>query len=205
QFSLENPETTLTPNGGGPRITSGSGVIPDAVARYNFESSGGAKFALAGIARQLKIDQANLDDNTLGYGVSFSGVVPVGKDDFKFTATYGDGLGRYLALNFANGGVVNNSGDIETIKSYAGFAAYRHWWNEQWRSSVTVSGFKADNQLEYTGGAANKEAYSANINLLYSPIKPLTVGVEYMYASNGQESGYDGSLDRILFSAKYML
>ncbi|MBV7314555.1 DcaP family trimeric outer membrane transporter [Shewanella sp. NIFS-20-20] len=205
QFSLENPETTITPYTGGNRISSGSGVIPDAVARYNFASDNGAKFALAAIGRQLKVEQAGIDASAFGYGVSFSGVVPVGKDDFKFTATYGDGLGRYLALNYANAGVLNANGDIKSIKSYAGFAAYRHWWNDQWRTSVTISGFKADNQIDLTGGAANKDAYSAYINLLYSPIKPLTVGVEYMHASNSRENGFDGSLDRILFSAKYVL
>jgi hypothetical protein len=209
QFALENPETTLTPNGGGDRITSGSGVIPDVVARYNFTSEGGSAYSLAGIVRQLNIEETQggtqLDASEMGYGVSFAGVIPVGKDDFKFTATYGEGLGRYMALNYANAGVLDANGDIETITSYGGFAAYRHWWNDQWRTSVTLSGFSADNNATLTGGEVNKEAYSSYINLLYSPSKPVTFGVEFMRALNERENGTDGDLNRIMFSAKYVL
>ncbi|MGI2261519.1 DcaP family trimeric outer membrane transporter [Shewanella sp. GXUN23E] len=206
QFSIENPETTVTPNGGGARITGGIGWVPDVVARYNFKTDGGSKFALAGIARQLVLDQDGYDTTEFGYGVSFSGVIPVGnKDDFKFTATYGDGLGRYLALNYVNAAVLNASGDLKAISSYAGFASYRHWWNDQWRSSFTLSGFKADNDVALTGGAVNETAYSGYINLLYSPVKPLTVGMEYMYAMNERQDGVDADLNRILFSIKYVL
>lgn len=210
QIALENPETTLTPNGGGARITSGAGMVPDLIARYNMKTDGGAAFSVAGILRQLNVEElynnVQLDSTATGYGVSLAGVIPVGKsDDFKFTATYGEGLGRYMALNYANAGVLDANGDIEAISSYGGFVSYRHWWNEKWRSSLTVSGFTADNDAALTGTAVNKEAYSAYFNLLYSPSKPLTFGVEYMYALNEQEGGFDGDLNRIIFSAKYVL
>jgi hypothetical protein len=110
-----------------------------------------------------------------------------------------------MALNYANAGVLDSNGEIQAIKSYGGFVAYRHWWSEQWRSSLTVSGFTADNDIALTGGAVNKEAYSGYVNLLYSPSKPLTFGVEYMHALNEREDGFDGDLNRIIFSAKYAI
>ncbi|ABI71317.1 DcaP family trimeric outer membrane transporter [Shewanella frigidimarina] len=209
QFSIENPETTVTPLGGGGRITSGSGVVPDFVGRYNFSAASGSAFSVAAIVRQLDLEQVvgttTYDTSELGYGVSFAGVIPVGKDDLKFTATYGEGLGRYMALNYANAGVLDTNGEIQTIKSFGGFVSYRHWWSEQWRSSVTLSGFSADNDVALTGGAVNKEAYSGYVNLLFSPSKPLTFGVEFMHALNEREDGSDGDLNRIMFSAKYAL
>ena len=205
QFAIENPETTVTPNGGGARITSGSGMVPDFVARYNFKTEGGAKFTVAGLARQLNVEIDNLDTQEMGYGVSFTGVIPVGDDDIKLSATAGDGLGRYMALNYANAGVLDANGEIETISSYGGFASYRHWGTDLWRSSFTLSGFKADNNDALTGGEVNKESYSAYINLLYSPIKPMTVGVEYMYAENTKQNGDSGELNRVIFSVKYVL
>ncbi|QYJ88575.1 DcaP family trimeric outer membrane transporter [Shewanella halotolerans] len=205
QFALENPETTVTPNTGGARITSGSGIVPDFVARYNFKTQGGAKFTLAGIARQLNLEKNGIDSQTMGYGVNFTGVIPVGDDDLKLSATAGDGLGRYMALNYANAGVLDADGDIKTISSYGGFASYRHWWNDKWRSSFTLSGFKADNDVALTGGAVNEESYSGYINLLYSPVKPMTVGVEYMYAENTKQNGDKGELNRVMFSVKYVL
>lgn len=209
QFALENPETTVNDYQSTTRLTSGSGIMPDVVARYNFKSEAGASFSLAAIARQLnletKVSGDEVDTSELGYGASFAGIVPIGKDDLKFTATYGEGLGRYMALNYVNAGVLNSEDKIEAISSYGGFISYRHWWNEQWRSSFTLSGFKADNDVSLTGTGVNKDAYSGYVNLLYSPIKPLTIGVEYMYAQNTKESGVDGELNRIIFSAKYVL
>ncbi|RTR28194.1 DcaP family trimeric outer membrane transporter [Shewanella atlantica] len=205
QFAVENPETTVTPFEGGSRITSGSGMVPDFVARYNFKTEGGAKFTVAGLARQLNIEKDELDTQEMGYGVSFTGVIPVGSDDIKLSATAGDGMGRYMALNYANAGVIDENGDIQTISSYGGFASYRHWWNDKWRSSFTVSGFKADNDVALTGGAVNEESYSGYVNLLYSPVKPMTVGVEYMYAENTKQNGDSGELNRVIFSVKYVL
>ena len=34
EFALENPETTVTPNGGGGRIVADDNNVPDFVARY---------------------------------------------------------------------------------------------------------------------------------------------------------------------------
>ncbi|WP_025822194.1 DcaP family trimeric outer membrane transporter [Shewanella marina] len=205
QFSIENPETTASSFATGQRIVSGSGSIPDFVGRYNVKFNSGGSMAFAAILRQLNIEQGVLDTQEMGYGISWSGVVPVGDDDFKFTATYGDGLGRYLALNFANAAQLDAQGELETIKSYAGFISYRHWWNEKWRSSITLSGFNADNDQRITAATSNKSSYSGYLNLLYSPSKPLTLGIEYMHAENEKQNGYTGELDRIIFSAKYVL
>ncbi|MDB2386971.1 DcaP family trimeric outer membrane transporter [Shewanella sp.] len=212
QFSVENPETTVnsyrTVNQGveqSQRITSGSGFVPDFVARYNMKTASGMAFTFAGIARQLNVGNDNYDTSAFGYGVSFTGIIPIGEDDLKMSATYGDGLGRYMALNYANAGVLDAKGEIQTIGSYGGYIAYRHWWNDKWRTSVTVSGFEADNDRSLTGGTVNKSAYSGNVNLLFSPVKPLTVGVEYMYAKNTTESGFTGELNRVIFSVKYTL
>ncbi|GIU19087.1 DcaP family trimeric outer membrane transporter [Shewanella sp. MBTL60-007] len=207
QFAIENPETTLTANVdmGGGRLTSGSGMVPDFIARYNINTQGGAKYSFAALVRQLNIEDANYDSQEMAYGMSMTGVVPVGNDDLKFSATAGSGLGRYMALNYANAGVIDNNGDIETIDSYGGFVSYRHWWNEKWRSSVTLSGFKADNNESLTGGKVNKESYSGYINLLYSPIKPITVGVEYMYAENTKQNNDSAELNRVMFSLKYVI
>ncbi|QYJ77604.1 DcaP family trimeric outer membrane transporter [Shewanella acanthi] len=209
QFAVENPETTVSPYQTGGRITSGNGVMPDFVARYNLKTEGGASYSFAGIVRQLnletKVGTTEVDSSTFGYGLSAAGIIPLGKDDLRFTVTYGDGLGRYMALNYINAGVLDADGDIETISTFGGFVSYRHWWNEQWRSSITFSAMEADNDVGLTGSGVNKDATSGYINLLYSPSKPLTFGVEYMYAQNTKENGDDGELSRIMFSAKYVL
>ncbi len=180
-------------------------MVPDFVARYNMKTESGMAFTFAGLARQLNIEKDGLDSSTFGYGVSFTGVIPVGQDDIKMSATYGEGLGRYMALNYANAGVLDATGEIDALTSYGGYISYRHWWSDKWRTSITGSGFKADNNIDLIGNNVNKDSYSGYINLLYSPVKPLTVGVEYMYAKNTKENGFDGELNRVIFSMKYVL
>ena len=85
------------------------------------------------------------------------------------------------------------------MSSYGGYISYRHWWSDKWRTSITGSGFKADNNVDLSGNNVNKDSYSGYINLLYSPVKPLTVGIEYMYAKNTKENGVDGELNRVIF------
>ncbi len=203
QVALENPKATFT-NAEGARVESDSSYIPDFVARYNFKG-GDASFSLAGLLRQLEIDENGLDESETGYGVSFAGVIPVfNRDMLKFMLNYGDGAGRYIALNFVNGAALTGSG-ADTISSVSGFVSYQHWWSDRWRTNITASAFEADNPDILKNTNANETSYSGNINLLYSPVKPVTIGVEYLYALNEQADGDDGELNRFMLSFKYAL
>ncbi|GAA5213587.1 DcaP family trimeric outer membrane transporter [Corallincola platygyrae] len=210
QFALENPETTYTPYSGGAdqpgggRVDSDDSMLPDGIVRYNMSTDYG-QYVVAGMVRQLEYDAADNDDTTVGYGVSFSGKIPLGKDDIRFMVTGGSGVGRYLGLNFINGAVLDEDGGLEAIDSVAGFVSYRHWWGDKWRSNFYVGGIEADNDDQYTGMYANKSAYSAHANLMYSPVPRMTFGVELMYAERELESGDTGDMTRLMFGAKYAL
>ena len=119
--------------------------------------------------------------------------------------TQGKGLGRYVGLNVARGAVLNGD-DLDAIDSTSGFIAYQQHWNSQWRSTFLYSFFSADNNtdlLAVTGDPTEmSQSYSAN--LLYSPVKKLTFGVEFKHAERELESGVDGDMDRLQFSAKYV-
>ncbi|MFL0810345.1 MAG: porin [Agarilytica sp.] len=203
QFALENPETTITPYGGGGRIVTDDNSVPDVVVRYNY-SSDSFKFTVAGLARQLEYNDAgsDIDESTSGFGLSLSGSVMLGKDDLKFVLNTGSGMGRYIGLNIANDAVINADGELEAIDSTGASLSYRHWWNDQWRSTVVYSAISVDNDEELTGTAVSKTSSSQRINLLYSPTKRLTLGGELAFASREIESGDDGSMTRLQFSAK---
>ncbi|WP_240433475.1 DcaP family trimeric outer membrane transporter [Solimonas sp. K1W22B-7] len=196
--SLENPETTLT-SAAGAQVTTDENTAPDAALRYRF-ALGAGQFSLAGLARQLKQDGAGTD---MGYGLSFAGKIPVGRDDIRFTVSGGDGIGRYLAINTVNDAAVAADGDLEAFSAYAAYVAYRHVWSDRWRSTATVSMLRADHDVALTGDTVTKEVNSASINLLYSPVPKITLGAEYRHAEREVESGADGSLDRLQFAAKY--
>ena len=206
QFALENPQTTVL--SAGAVESSNDNVLPDFVARYNLKTTGGSEFSLAGLARQLKIENpaagtaAAVNDTASGYGVSFSGKLPLGQDDVKFMVTSGKGVGRYLALGTSTDAVLS-AGQLHAIQETNGFVAYRHVWNPQWRSTLTAGYLAVDNDTARTGTAVTKEAQSYSANLLYSPVPKLTFGAEYRHATREIETGADGALDRLQFSTKY--
>ncbi len=203
EVALENSQTTLTPNGGGGRIVTDDNLLPDLTARYTAKLANGGYVKVAGLLRSLEYDIGGVDDSTVGYGLSVSGKHMFGRDDIRWMATAGSGMGRYFGTNIANGGVLDEGGGIEAIDQWGAFASYRHFWQGSWRSNLTLGYTSNDNPVDLTGTGVTKNVYSLHVNLLYSPVPRMTIGGEYIYAERELESGADGDLSRLLFSAKY--
>ena len=205
QLAFENPETTITPHGGGARIVADDSKVPDTVLRYNLKGDWGT-FTAAGIVRQLAYDNsaAGIDSSKTSYGISLSGKFVFGnKDDFRWMASTGKGLGRYMGLNTANGAVLDENGKLQTIDSTGVFGSFRHLWSDKWRSNMTLGYLTVDNDTDLTGMGVTKKAKSFHLNLIYSPQPKLDFGGEIMFADREVESGADGDLTRFQFSAKY--
>ena len=107
EFALENPETTVTPNGGGGRILADDNYIPDAVVRYTHKDDWGY-VKVAGMVRQLAYDDGVAVDATeVSYGINLSSKVKFSNgDDVRVSFTTGVGFGRYFGLNIANAAVI---------------------------------------------------------------------------------------------------
>ncbi len=204
QFALENPETTITPYGGGGRIVADDNKVPDMVARYNLKGDWGS-FTVAGLLRQLRYENpAGNSDKENSYGLSVSGkFIFANQDDFRWMASAGKGLGRYIGLNTANGAVLDDMGNLNAIKSWGVFGSYRHLWSATWRSNLTLGYLGIDNDTDLTGMGVTKNASSVHVNLIYSPVPKLDLGMEFMHANRKVESGDEGALNRFQFSAKY--
>lgn len=205
QLALEQPETVVTTPTGG-RIVAGDDTLPDFVAKYNWTGDWG-RISLAGIARSLNIsddDFATGGDSALGYGMALSGRIDLGRrDDMRFSASYGDGIGRYVGVNIVNDAAIDDAGDLDPITTYAGFAALRHVWDERLRSSVGAAYFKADNPVVFTTNQVSDESWNAFANLIWSPVPPLDFGIELLYAERVLEDGRSGNLQRLQFSTRY--
>lgn len=205
QIALEQPETVVTAQNGS-MVTPGDDQIPDIVGRYNWSGDWG-DFTAAGIVRQLHVstdDLMGVDDAAWGYGLSLSGKLKVGaKDDLRFMATAGDGLGRYIGLNIVNDAAIKLDGTLDPIFTWSGFAAYRHVWGDNLRSNLAGSYFKADNPVRLTTNQVTDESWNAFVNLIWTPVGPLNVGVELMYATRTLEDGRSGNLQRVQVSTQY--
>ena len=199
QFAAENPETTVTPFGGGGRLVTDTANLPDLVVRYNHSADWG-QVTLAALGRQLGIDGPAGTKREVGVALSLSGKFNIGADDLRWMVSGGPGIGRYLGLNTSNGAVLDAGGDLDAIDAYGGFVSYRHLWSERWRSNFTLSAFRADNDTDLTGLAVTRSAESAHANLIYQATPHLRFGMGYIHARREIESGADGDLNRLQFS-----
>lgn len=208
QIAVENPETTITPAIGGGRIVADDNGTPDFVIRYNHKASWG-HVSVAALARQLAYNVGTIEESTSASGISLTGKFKVGaKDDIRFNLASGSGMGRYVALNTANGAVLRANGDLDAIDSSMFAVAYRHHWNAKLRSNFIYSGIEVDNEFDSTGPTTaelglTEWTKSVQVNLLYSPVPKLTLGIGYLDATRELESGADGDLSRVIFTAKY--
>ena len=203
QFAIENPETTVTPFGGGGRIVADDNGTPDFVARYNHKADWG-HISFAALLRSLAYENGAIDDSESSNGFSVTGKFKVGdKDDIRFNLATGSGMGRYVGLNTANGAVLDANGNLNAIDSTLGAVAYRHHWNSEWRTNIIYSGMDVDNDTNLTGTGVTSSVRSYQLNLLYSPVPKLTLGVGLLDANRELESGLDGDMQRIIFTAKY--
>ena len=206
-IAIENPETTVTPFGGGGRIVADDNATPDIAANYTFKMDGGSYVKLSGLLRQLSYSNESaggtIDDSASSAGISLSGRFNFGKDNLKFMVTSGSGLGRYLALNAVNGAVLDANGNLETIDSTAAFVAYQHQWGDGWRSTFSYSALDVDDNVALTGTGITSSASTLRANLMYSPEPKLTFGVEVSSTTRENAGGEEGDMTRVQFGAKY--
>ncbi len=198
QIALENPEAFNS--GGTDRDDSN---LPDLVANYTMKGDFG-HVRLSGLLREVvDINTAlGTDESEVGYGVGLTGKLNVGKDDFKYSFQYGEGLGRYVGLALPVDGTIAANGDIDLSTTTAFTLAYRHWWTDKVRSSIIYSDLDVDYDSA-TPIASTSSSESIAVNLMYSPVKNVTLGVMYLHAERELDNGAEGDLTRLQASAKY--
>lgn len=206
--SIENPETTVTPAGGG-RIVSSDGFMPDVTFKYTGKSDN-LTWQASALLRQLTYDvtQTGDDETTFGYGLSFGAKYTFGMDDIRASITTGSGLGRYLGLNTWNGAYIDGNGELEAIDSTGISFAYRHFWTEKVRSNIVYSRGWTDSDEALLATLAPGTAYTEYtqrlaFNVMYSPASNLTFGAEISQANRETEANVDGDLNRLQLMAMY--
>ncbi len=207
--SLEDPQTLIVPYKGGASASSDRGSLPDLTLRYNWKGAWGS-FGVAALLRDLKVDRPASGNTAAVSDSKFSGAITAGgkwaigaNDDLRYQLTFGSALGRYIGLGIAGDAVLDAGGSLEDIGGYAGYVAWRHAFSKQLRTNLMYARSNYDNKVDLTGTGATKSAQSVHLNLIYSPLPKVDVGVEYMRGKREVESGADGKLDRLQFMVKY--
>jgi hypothetical protein len=214
-LAVENPETASATVGNAGLIENGQDHAPDATARLEYTSSFGF-LDLATIWRQLRVDNAlggahHIYDSRLGWGVSAQGKIFLGAShlsDIRFQATYGEGIGRYMGLNFSPDAVLKADGDLGAVRNIGLYGAAHIGFDKQWRINLIGSWQKVNyaGDIDHSAlgvGTFNRSAWSAAANLFYSPVSNVDLGVEYRHGNREIVNGLNGHVDKLDFAAKY--
>jgi hypothetical protein len=223
-FNTVNTSAAGTPFSGQSTFAAGQGdKAPDFVGAVVWNQPWG-HLALRGVARELYdhgpapvAGQAPGSASTFGWGAGISGNVRTfGKDGFFFQANGGPGIGRYASdAGVAPGdSVISADGrTLRTVKTWSAFLGYQHWWTDRLRSNVEGSVLQASYPKELfpgraftpagTFGILNHQLISSHINLIWSPVSQVDLGVEVIYLQRKTEGGQRGNLERGQFSTKF--
>jgi len=205
QIALENPETTLT-DASGARITPADDRVPDLAVKALWYTNG-SSLALSGLLREIRSDGAvvgGVEDSEIGGALYFSGrLKTVGSDNVRFGLAAGNALGRYASLNAFNDGSIDANGQIELHMLYLGYLSYQHWLNDHWRIAATATHIQADNDLSRVPDTTAEHAQSFHLRLSWLPLLRTNFSLEYAHVRSKLESGLEGELNRLHFSALY--
>lgn len=215
-FAIENSESDYTDQSGATDVNS-INRYPDFVAGWRYDNSD-VHVGLRGLARNVGFDSGKTatapigDKNEWGYGVSgsfkwmpfaSSKGKAVSADNFFLLAQGGKGIGRYLLESAELGGAVNTAtASLSLQNAYGGNVGYQHFWTGALRSTVVYGHTYAD--LEgFLPADTTKETQSIHANLVWSPVKSVDLGVEYIFGRREVKGGADGEMNRVQASAKY--
>jgi hypothetical protein len=173
---------------------------PDFVAKGRFDQAWG-HIALAGVLRNQHVVSngvARYDDSP-GWGGYLSGHLNTfGKDTLRAGGMVGQALGHFLSdmgaaagietNSLAPGGVTNSTAVTKPL-SFGANASYTHWWTDQLRSTVMGGFSKVDVNtssiitLAASQNAVDKMHIAETVNLIWSPVPQVDLGIEYTHYS----------------------
>lgn len=213
-IAIENPETDYSNAAGAKFNTSTSGTLafnhlPDLVGALRLDGGFG-HFMLRGVVRQLSLDNgAGIDQRAGAYGIGASGRWNLfGKDNLRGEINWGDGIGRYIVDAGGEAAAVTAAGELKTEKALGLSFSYQHWWLANLRSNLSFGYTHIDTLGSVYDGCAtadcpNRNLLTTHVNLIWSPVRNVDTGIEYIHARREVANGTRGSEDTIQASAIY--
>lgn len=206
-IGLEDPMEEITTKG---NVQAKKQTVPDAVAAYKIYWNSRKSFLKLGLlGRQLKyqtIDSTQSSahtSNLYGWGALAVGKLAApggkGEDNIKFELVTGTGIAHYLLGTTALGfdAVLNvETQKPEDINLSGGFISYQHYWSDKFNSTAIAGAYRVEEKALLSSSSIHSSVY-ATANLFYTPVKPLSFGLEYQYGNRQNINGQQGDANRI--------
>ena len=205
--AIETPEVSVT---GG----IGSDVVPDLVGQFRWKFKEIGHLQVAAVGREIRAAPLSDPDDferKAGWGLGLSGVLPFYRwnltDRFVFQVNGGVGIARYINdlddLGGQDGAFDPVTGDFEALPAFGWYLDYEHMW-KRWqrirdmnlRSSIIWSVVKV-NTADFQPDDAYKLTHRLGVNVIYSPIQRIDMGLEYIYGSRENKNGAKGQAEQV--------
>jgi len=161
---------------------------------------------VSSIVRNIQYKLNGLQDNFVGYGVSFSGMYKHNTNNVQFQLTGGKGVSAYNTTVQGNGfdGFPTINGEAEAMPSYGGWASYELHYSQKVFSTFVVgyTRFYANDSKRFIlsndfidsdtvlNGNFDNSNYYGIVNLMYKPYDSMTAGIEMDYGN--KKLDFDG-------------
>jgi DcaP outer membrane protein len=154
--------------------------------------------------------QFNLSGTAIGWGVNTTSNVKFTKNDIgRFAVVYGEGVENYMNDAPVDVGIRNNfSNPVTPIKGVPlpvlGVVAFLdHNWSERFSTAVGYSMVNIENSNAMTASSFHQGHYALG-NLLYHPVKQVTIGGEFQFGRRVNfTDGFNYNDYKLQFSMRY--
>ncbi len=202
----ENNEVVVPGGADGSSQIAGNDPLPDLAARYK-KTIGNFNFQVAGLARKISADVGDGDESTFGWGLDVGGAYAFATGTtLMATASGGDGVGRYVYAPLgAPAAYVTSSGDLEALQRWGFIGTISQVLTPKLVTNF-IYGYAisdAPEDVNYSTDAFHDSSSSLAVNMLYTPVDPLTFGVEFNRVSYETQGGTDADANRVQFSTIY--
>lgn len=201
-----NPETNLVSSIEDPKDTSISTRMPAFTTRLNHKLSDTLVLSGRMMAHEKRIDQDEKWAWGVGLGAKYD-LLP----NTSIKADYYHVKGDSSFVSWANVGVLTQNNQIVAQNEFDSITlGVTQQFNEKLRGTLGYGLMKFDQDQDYINASLNrtvinKELWQAWANIFYSPTKPLSLGVEYVYgereafgaAPNGATTGEDNRVNAV--------
>jgi len=198
---------TITPGG----TTSSRPAMPDLAARLGYTDDWG-HVQVSGVLRKFDVDNGivgggRLTDDTIAGGGAVGGTLNLsalgiaGKDSVGALFYDGTGIGNYLIAPLQGVGqgtfaVFNSTGTslrVITTAAYGGSFWVQHFWTDHLRSNATygITRYNLPAKLAFSTANSQRQQ-TAYLNLIWSPIDAVNIGLEFMWGDRLEQKNPAG-------------
>jgi len=186
-----------------------SQLLPLLAGRITKSTSQGGRLMLGGSVFQLRWDgQGKIDNATaIGWGFSFSGREYFGKKHFfRWMASYGQGWGSQIVATLGTQGsaILTPEGELETMPAWNLGTGIAINFTQTLVTNFNINWYSIE-PSSYRSPEKMKSGESAHLNLIWSPLKKVNTGIEYMILRRTNTNNSTGVGNRLQLMIKYVI